>query len=318
MSVLEPSKTYKPFKYPWAVELAEKSEQLHWTHQEIDFSGDVADWQNHLNPSERNLIHQILRLFTESDKTVASMYTMNLIPIFKNNEIQQMLISFAAREGIHQRAYSALNSTLNLPDTDFEAFLEYKEMADKIDFMGDNNTSSQTGKALSLIKNIFTEGVCLFSSFVMLINFQRFGKMKGMGEVNRWSALDENDHCDGLILLFKQYVEEHPRVVTNDFKKNVYDMARMAWQLEEKFIDLAFEMGNLEGLTKDEVKTYFKYLIDRRLISMGFKGEFGVKDNPLPWWDELMGTPEHANFFEAKVTSYVKGGLSGNWAEAWD
>lgn len=317
MSVLEVSKTYKPFKYAWAVEAAEQSERLHWLHEEVDFSQDVADWQNKLTPQDINLLHQILKLFTQSDTQVASMYTSNLIPVFKNNEIQQMLISFAAREGIHQRAYAALLETLNLPDTDFEAFLDYKEMFGKIEFMNDNNTSTQSGRALSLVKNIFSEGVSLFGSFIMLLNYQRRGKMLGMNTINRWSILDETCHVNGLILLFKEYINEHPRIVTNEFKTHVYDMARKISELEDQFIDLAYEMGDVEGLSKEDVKSYIKYLIDRRLITMGFKGNFGIKDNPLPWFDELMGTPEHANFFESRPTAYVKGGISGSWSDAW-
>ena len=41
-----------------------------------------------------------------------------------------MLGSFACREGVHQRAYALLNDTLGLPDSEYHAFLEYKEMAD--------------------------------------------------------------------------------------------------------------------------------------------------------------------------------------------
>lgn len=91
----------------------------------------------------------------------------------------------------------------------------------------------------------------------------------------------------------------------------------MTFELEDKFIDLAYELGEVKGLTKEEVKEYIKYLIDRRLISMGLKGNFGVKKNPLPWVDELVGTQVHENFFETAVTSYSKGGMSGTWEEAW-
>lgn len=317
MSVLEVSKSYKPFKYPWAVEMALQSERSHWTHEETDFSPDVADWQNNLKPHEKNQIHQILKFFTEGDKTVASMYTHNLIPVFKNNEIQQMLLSFAAREGVHQRAYAALLTTLNLPDTDFEAFLEYEQMYSKIDFLGDNDVSTQKGRALSLVKNVFSEGVSLFGTFIMLLNFSRRGLVKGMSEVNLWSIIDEQAHCDGLIMLFRTYVEEHPRIVNDEFKKHVYDIARKFYELDEKFIELAYEMGDVEGLPKQDVLEYIKYLLDRRLIQMGFKGNFNVKDNPVPWFDELIGSPEHTNFFESKPTSYVKGGLSGSWLDAY-
>jgi len=30
MSLLEESKTYKPFLYPWAVEMVKRHEEIHW------------------------------------------------------------------------------------------------------------------------------------------------------------------------------------------------------------------------------------------------------------------------------------------------
>ena len=126
-----------------------------------------------------------------------------------------------------------------------------------------------------------------------------------------------NCHCDGLMKLFREFCEEHPKIVTDEFKKTIYGYARQTFDLEEKFIDLAYEMGDVKGLTKEEVKEYIKYLIDRRLISMGLKGNFEVKINPIPWFDELLGTKEHANFFETNPTSYQLGGMNGMWGDAW-
>ena len=190
--LLEYSKTYKPFYYDWAVEYADSHEKMHWIHQEVDLSNDVKDWQHNLTPAEKNLFHQIMKLFTQSDAQVAQNYIDYLLPVFKNNEIRQMLVSFAAREGVHQRAYAAILETLNLPDTDFEAFLDYTEMFDKIEFWKLNDTHTLSGKALALTKNIFAEGVSLFGSFIMLLNFQRNEKMLGTNVINRWSILDEN------------------------------------------------------------------------------------------------------------------------------
>jgi len=315
--LLEYSKSYKPFNYPWAMMLAEKHESIHWIHQEADLASDVKDWQKKLTEPEKNLVHQILRLFTQSDARVGTNYADFLIPKFKNNEIRNMLFSFAAREGIHQRAYAALNETLNLPDTDFEAFLEYKEMNEKIEFWSDCDIRSQSGLTLALCKNIFAEGVSLFGSFVMLLNFQRFGKMLGMNSLIRWSLLDESEHVIGLIKLFHTFVDEHPRVVTDELKDEIRTIAKTTYRMEAKFIDLAYEMGDVEGLDKDDVKQYIKYMVDRRLIELGIKGVYRVKENPLPWVDELVSAPVFENFFETKVTDYSKFGMSGTWMDAW-
>ncbi|MEY8702536.1 ribonucleotide-diphosphate reductase subunit beta, partial [Francisella philomiragia] len=120
------SKTYKPFSYPWAVDLTVKHEKAHWIEDEIDLSEDVTDWKNgKITKVEKEYITNILRLFTQSDVAVGQNYYDQFIPAFKNNEVRNMLGSFAAREGIHQRAYALLNDTLGLPDSEYHAFLEY-------------------------------------------------------------------------------------------------------------------------------------------------------------------------------------------------
>lgn len=191
------SKVYKPFQYPWAVELSEKHEQLHWVEQEITLEEDVVDWKrNKLTKDEKEFITQVLRLFTQSDVAVGSYYYDKLIPLFRNNEIRNMLGSFAAREAIHQRAYALLNDSLGLSDKEYAAFLEYAEMKDKLEYMSKDCTTSKDlntyDVAHSLAKAVFNEGVSLFASFAMLLNFQRRGLMKGMGKVVEWSVRDES------------------------------------------------------------------------------------------------------------------------------
>ena len=135
-----------------------------------------------------------------------------------------MLSSFAAREAVHQRAYALLNDTLGLPDEDFHKFLEYKEMADKIDFMKEGETNSHTGLTLALAQSVFNEGMSVFASFVMLLNFQRFGKMKGMATIVEWSIRDETIHVQGNSKLFREFCEEHPRIVNDELKSKIYQM----------------------------------------------------------------------------------------------
>jgi len=313
MSLLNISKTYKPFLYPWAVELTKKHEEIHWIEDEAELSEDIQDWRTKLNESEKEFITQVLRLFTQSDVQVGENYHEFLIPKFKNNEIRNMLSSFASREGVHQRAYALLNDTLGLPDEEFHAFLEYKEMADKIDFMSTGDTSTQTGLALALAQSVFNEGMSLFSSFVMLLNFQRFGKMKGMGTIVEWSIRDETLHVQGNAKLFREFCVEHPRIVNDELKSKIYEMAKNAVRLEDRFIDLAYNGHEVQGLSKEEVKAYIRHIADRRLLQLGMKTKFKQKDNPLPWLDWVLNGASHDNFFEKRVTEYSVVGMEGDW-----
>ena len=222
-----------------------------------------------------------------------------------------MLSSFAAREAVHQRAYALLNDTLGLPDEDFHKFLEYKEMADKIDFMKEGETNSHTGLALSLAQSVFNEGMSVFASFVMLLNFQRFGKMKGMATIVEWSIRDETIHVQGNSKLFREFCEEHPRIVNDELKSKIYLMAENAVSLEEKFIQLAFKGNEVQGLTKKEVRDYIRHIADRRLLQLGLKPLFNQKKNPLPWLDWVLNGASHDNFFEKRVTEYSVAGMEG-------
>lgn len=314
MPLLEASKTYKPFNYPWAVDAAVAHEKVHWGEWEAKLNEDLIQWKTgRITKDQKENITQILRLFTQSDVTVGTNYLEYYIPKFKNNEIRAMLTSFANREFVHQRAYALLNDTLGMDESEYSIYLEVEAMRDKIEFMGDIDVHSQTGLALSLVRSVINEGVSLFSAFAMLLNYQRFGKMRGMSEIVEWSVRDESTHCDGMVKLFRTFCEEHSKIVTDEFKAQIYQMFRDAIALEDKVIDVSFGNCEIEGLTAAEVKQYIRYIADRRLIQLGMKANWRVKDNPLPWLEWVVNGDSFKNFFEGTVTDYSAAGMSGEW-----
>lgn len=309
----EYSLTYKPFTYPNLMSRAVAHEKIHWIEDEVDLGEDVEQWRNGtMSEEDVYLVTQILRMFTESDKNVAGNYADYFIPYFKNNEARCWLLSIAAREGTHQRAYALLTDTLGLPDTEYRAFLDYEVMADKAEFMLENDMNTPTGVGLALAKTVCSEGVLLFASFATLLNYQRFGKMKGMCKINEWSLREETQHVEGMAEMFVIHCKENPEIVTDEFKAQVYQIFRDAVKAEDKFINLVFEMGNPEGLTKEDIKRYIRYIADRRLIQLGFKPNWSIKENPLPWLSWVLNEG-HTNFFEQRVSEYSVDGLKGEW-----
>lgn len=297
------------------MEAAELHEKIHWGRWEADLSEDLKDWKsNKISKEDKDFIQQVLRLFTQTDSQVGSFYIDYLLPKFKNNEIRNMYLAFANREGEHQRAYSLLTDTLGLPDTEYFKFLEYKEMSNKIDFLKNVDIETEQGTALALATAIFSEGVSLFGSFAMLLNYQNkpYGIMKGMCSVVEWSIRDESEHVEGHCKVFRQLVKEYPGIVNNKFKASIYNMARVVYELEKAFIDLAYREGGPKNLTKEDLLQYIRYLIDRRLIQLGLKGNFNEKENPLKWLDWTVSGVSLDNFFEKKVTEYSGEGLIGS------
>ena len=309
---------FKPFSYPWAFESWLKHEQSHWLHTEVEMLQDVKDWKKKLTENEKYFLTQIFRFFTQGDIDVASAYVNNYLPLFPQPEVRMMLLGFGAREALHVAAYSHLVETLGLPETTYNEFLEYKEMAEKHDYVNQISglDKTQIAKQIACF-SAFTEGMQLFSSFIMLLNFPRHGKMKGMGQIVTWSIVDETMHTESMIKLFRTYIEENKELWNDELKSNIYQICEKMVELEDKFIDLSFSMGQMENLTADDVKKYIRYIADRRLIALGMKGIFKVKKNPLPWVEEMINAPIHGNFFENRVTDYAKGALSGNWDDVW-
>jgi ribonucleoside-diphosphate reductase beta chain len=311
---------FKPFNYPWAYDAWLKHEQSHWLHTEVPMIEDVKDWKNRLTNEEKQFLTHIFRFFTQGDIDVAGGYVRNYLPYFPQPEVRMMLSGFAAREALHIAAYSHLIETLGLPEVTYNQFLEYEAMKEKHEYLLEHSNGS--GDALAIAKNValfsaFTEGMQLFSSFIMLLNFPRHGKMKGMGQIVTWSIVDETIHAESMIKLFRAYVEENREIWNDDLKGQIYTIATRMVALEDHFIDLAFSMGGMPDLSADDVKQYIRYITDRRLISLGLKGIMKVKKNPLPWVEEMINAPTHTNFFENRATDYARGALSGSWNEVW-
>ncbi len=321
----ELSTTYKPFKFPEFVEFTVEHEAMTWGEWEASLQRDVNQWKDGtITPHEKDHITQILRLFTQSDKIVGGSHVDVFLPYFKNNEARMAILSIANRESTHMRAYALLNDTLGLPDSEYQAFLEYTEMADKADFMEDFETvvdydSKEYMMGLNLARTVMNEGLSLFSAFVQLLNYQRpeaGSKMQGMCEIVEWSVRDETKHVEYWSMLFRKHVEEFPHIVTDDFKLAIYDMYRKGVELEDKFIDLSYVEGGPESLDKADVKEYIRFIGDRRLVGLGLKANWNVEVNPLGWVDHIIGGDTQKNFFEGRVTDYNTNGLVGEWG--WD
>lgn len=310
---------YKPFQYPWAYEAWKAHEQMHWLADETPLADDVKDWQKSLTPTEKNLLTQIFRFFTQADVEVSNCYNRFYLNIFKPTEVLMMLSGFSNRESTHIAAYSYLLDTVGMPELEYSAFMQYKEMKDKFDYFQNFTVDSpyEIAKTMAAF-GAFTEGLQLFASFAILLNFPRFNKMKGMGQIVTWSVRDETVHCQNIIKLFHTFLDENKGLWSKQLKDELRDICTTVVSHEDAFVDLAFSMGDVNGLTAQDIKQYIRYIADRRCIELRMKPIFKVKDNPLPWLDEQLNAVEHANFFEARSTEYSRSATRGLWDEAFD
>ncbi|MCI0753875.1 ribonucleotide-diphosphate reductase subunit beta [Teichococcus vastitatis] len=318
MDLLTANPVYKPFRYPWAYDAWMTQQRVHWLPEEVPMADDVKDWQKNLTDSERNLVTQIFRFFTQADVEVNGAYMKHYSQVFKPTEVLMMLSAFSNIETIHIAAYSHLLDTIGMPETEYQAFLKYKEMKDKYDYMQSFTVDNKAEIAKTLAAfGAFTEGLQLFASFAILLNFPRFNKMKGMGQIVTWSVRDETLHCLSVIRLFRTFIQENPEIWTPEFRQELVTICTTIVEHEDAFIDLAFELGGVQGMTPEDIKLYIRFIADRRLQQLGLEPHYGVEKNPLPWLDEILNAVEHMNFFEGRATEYSKASTRGSWEEAW-
>ena len=310
--LLTANPVYKPFRYPWAYDAWLTQQRIHWLPEEVPLADDVKDWQKNLTESERNLLTQIFRFFTQADVEVNNCYMKQYSQVFKPTEVLMMMSAFSNTETIHIAAYSHLLDTIGMPEIEYTAFLKYKEMKDKYDYMQTFSVESKTEIAKTLAAfGAFTEGLQLFASFAILMNFPRFNKMKGMGQIVSWSVRDETLHCLSVIRLFRTFVQENPEIWTAELKRDLYRICGTIVEHEDAFIDLAFELGGVQGLDAAQTKTYIRFIADRRLQQLGLDPLYNIEKNPLPWLDEMLNAVEHTNFFENRSTEYSKASTRG-------
>ena len=319
MGLLVENPVYKPFRYPWCYDAWLTQQRIHWLPEEIPLAEDVRDWQKKLTPHEKNLLTQIFRFFTQADVEVNNCYLRHYTTVFKPTEVLMMMTAFASMETIHVAAYSHLLDTIGMPESEYSAFLKYKEMKDKYDYMQNFNVNNKREIAKTVaVFSAFTEGLQLFASFAILLNFPRFNKMKGMGQVVTWSVRDETLHCNSMIKIFNTFCAENPGLLDASLKKEITDACRTIVEHEDAFIDLAFEMGPIEGLTAQQIKDYIRWIANRRLLQLKMDEIYDVKENPLEWIDTMLNGVEHMNFFEGRATEYSKASTKGSWVEAFD
>ena len=315
-NLLEERDYYKPFNYPWAFEFYKKQQQMHWMPEEVPLQDDIKDYKEKLTPANRALVDNIFRFFTQADVDVCCGYAKHYLPTFKQPEVRMMLVSFAAMEAVHQEAYSLLLETLGKSEDEYQMFTEIQAMSDKHEYLTDFNMRDKHEMAKTMaVYSGFTEGVQLFSSFAILLNFPRHNLMKGMGQIVTWSIRDETLHVEGMSKLFRTFIAENPELWTDKLKYEVYCAAERVVELEDSFIDVCFDNADIEGLTAVEVKEYIRYIADRRLLGLGMKAIFHSTENPLPWLDQQINAVEHTNFFENRATEYAKSTTQGNWQD---
>jgi ribonucleoside-diphosphate reductase beta chain len=322
MGLFTPRIAYKPFEYPiYYTDGWLKQAQAMWLHTEISMQGDIKDWKEKLNKKEKNLVGNILLGFAQTECAVSDYWTQKVVSWFPKHEIQQMAMMFGSQETVHAVAYSYLNETLGLED--YEAFLHEPATAERFDNLVSYSGNNRVGIGTSLaVFSAFAEGVSLYSAFAVLYSFQLRNMLKGIGQQMKWSVRDESLHSKMGCQLFRDMCAEDNQLLSL-CRKDIIKAAETMITLENKYIDKMFEMGDVDGISANDLKHFIKKRTNEKLVELGYidLGSYFPYDTKaagnLDWFYHLTGGVTHTDFFAIRPTDYSKAGEGENFEDIW-
>ena len=133
--------------------------------------------------------------------------------------------------------------------------------------------------------------------------------MKGMGQIVAWSVRDESLHSKAGCWLFTQLLKERPELNTIDLQERIKTACAISVELEFAFINKVFEMGDLENLTKEQLKNFIRARANEKMIELGYKPLYDVNErllDEIAWFGQITSGVEQQDFFAQRPSSYSK------------
>jgi len=274
-------KTENGFDYPQFYQYYEHTVASVWRHQEVAMEGDLRDWQFNSTPDEKAVIAGILKGFVSAELGIGCYWANEVCRIFPKPEIQAMARAFSFFETIHAAAYSYLNDVLGL--NEYEEFINDPIACSKIETF----FQKYSDKVSLAVFSGAGEGVSLFSSFAVLLSFNKDGRYKGLAQIISWSAIDEATHSEAGCALFRCLVEETG--LSDSDREEIYDGFRLILEKEFAFID------HIASVDAEELKAYITNRANERLLTLGLEQIFHLSTEELSrakllaaWFDPMI------------------------------
>ena len=272
-----------------------------WTADEINMSGDLADWAR-LSDDERHFIKHVLAFFAGSDGIVMENLQHNFGVEIRVPEARQFYAYQTFNEAVHSQMYGLMIDAL-VPDTQerealFWAIEHFPAVAKKAAWAAEwlNPTRRLAERVFGMM---CVEGILFSGGFCAIFWLKQRGVMPGLCLSNNFISRDEGLHQDFGALM---YLNLRRRLTDEE----AHTMVRDAVDNEREFICEAVPCA-LVGMNSDLMAQYIRFVADRLLTSVGHPPLYGAA-NPFGWMD-LISLSAKDNFFERFSSEYQKAGV---------
>ena len=320
--------TLRPMKYPVFYEMYRNAIRNTWTVDEVDFTPDIVDLNEKLNPNEKFLIQRLVAFFATGDTIVGNNLVLNLYKHINSPEARMYLGRQLYEEMLHVQFYLTLLDSY-IPDHKerakaFSAINEIPSIKKKADFSFKWMDTIESLHKLDTLENkrrflmnliCFAgaiEGLFFFAAFAYVYFLRSKGLLNGLATGTNWVFRDESCHIQFAFKMIEVVRKEQPEIFHPGMNNMIIAMFNSAIECELAFAEEILERG-VVGLSLKDMKTYLQYITNLRLEQLGIPHQFKVR-NPFSFMD-LQDTQELTNFFERKPSSYqvgIKGEVAFN------
>lgn len=295
-----------PLKYPWAWDLYLKMLDNNWHPREIPMASDIAVWRRgQMPPLLSAAFLTVFSQLTAFDFQRAVDIGEVLLPLVQAPEIKRALIRQMAQEALHTCSYQYCIENLGLDQDDICSRWERVPILNRRVRFADGISQrmlrhaegARSGNPAAIAQ--VTSGIVFwflgFEGVWFVLNLlgpvqamARHNFMLATAEQFQYIARDETTHISlGTFLvnaLIKEALDEESlallcSLVEKDFLSVL--------SLEAEFIEEAFPSPWL-GYPKQSHVEMAKWLINKRMESIGFLPPHDVPSCPIPWLTEML------------------------------
>lgn len=303
----------KPYEYPELHEYVNAVRHSYWVHTEFNYTRDIDDFKTRVTDAERDAIRKTMLAIAQIEVAVKSFWG-NIYNRMPKPEIGSVGFTFAESEVRHMDAYAHLLEILGLND-DFKTLTDVPVIKKRVEYLEKVIAFSKTGETREysqavLLFSLFIEHVSLFSQFLIMMSFNKHRNLfKGISNAVEATSKEEQIHGMFGIDIINIIRKEHPEWFDDSHRETVRMMCVEAYQAESAIVDWIFETGELEFLSKDEVKEFIKHRLNNSLQSIGMSAVFGVDEELLEktdWFNDEVIATKHVDFFDKRSINYNK------------
>lgn len=306
---------FNHMKYGWVSSWYRQAMNNFWIPEEINLSVDVKDYKM-LPKAERRAYDKILSFLIFLD-SIQTANLPNISEYITANEVNLCLSIQAFQEAVHSQSYSYMLDTICEPQERNGVLYQWKEdshLLKRNEFIGNLYNAFQEEKSprmliRTIIANYILEGIYFYSGFMFFYNLGRNHLMPGSVQEIRYINRDENTHLWLFRNILLELKKEEPELFTEKDIEEYREMIREGCEQEIQWGH--YVIGDeVQGLTKEMITDYIRYLGNLRCTNLGFLPIYdGHESEP----DSMRWVSQYSNantiktdFFEARSTAYAK------------